>query len=78
MIWTDKCKEHVLYFGNREIVVHRHIDFPADKWLLTCRDIRLVQYPLACKDLDAAKHEAVSAVRTRLREALHDLDEACA
>ena len=57
----------------RPIVVTRHHGIP-DVWHVTCHGLDLDGFPLQAKDIEAAKNEAVSFIRSRLRAAASDLE----
>jgi hypothetical protein len=64
--WTAKA-------GRVQIVVHRHIHFPPDAWLLSCAALRIDNRQLKSKDVDEAKQEAVRIVRELLEEAICEM-----
>lgn len=52
--------------GKLTICVHRHIHYPADTWLLSCKpffDLKV----LKSKNIDEAKAEAIELVRREVK-----------
>lgn len=63
-IWTtDLENENVAL----RIIVHRHVNYEPDQWLMSCRDVAgFTNHQLKAKDVDAAKHEALHLVYNTL------------
>lgn len=54
-------------------VVHRHVHYPTDAWLLTCEPLGFKGYVLLATDIDKAKAEAIGLVRSRLQRCIDAL-----
>ncbi len=65
-VWKLKSKDLPL-------IVHRHIHYGPDAWLVTC-DPWFNRYELRTTEEEQAKAMAINLVRTRLKECLADLD----
>lgn len=50
--------------GTLRVVVTRHLDHPGE-WLMRCDEIGIGLSPLKSRDIEEAKLEALSRVRTR-------------
>lgn len=50
------------------MLVHRHIHYEPDQWLLSCAQVATDNHELKAKNLGEAKAEAVAFVRERLSE----------
>ena len=61
-------------FGWFKLSVHRHIDYPKDKWLASCAYIFNCR-ELASKDLRQAKAQAKAALQCILQDALDEILE---
>jgi hypothetical protein len=59
-----------------DIIVHHHIDYDAQQWLVSTYPEHLKQYKLAGITLFEAKSEAVRAVQGKLRKIASALDSA--
>ena len=55
------------------IVVHNHRDAPTTMWFLTCYDLRIERMPLRSNLQDAAKKEAIQAVRAHVKKLSDEL-----
>jgi hypothetical protein len=55
--------------GWMEVTVTRHVDFPDDAWVLRTLPPFLDLSPLESKDLEHAKHEAMTVVHRVLGDA---------
>lgn len=51
--WTWKGK-------GISVLIHRHIHYPPDTWLVTCHDLSISARPLKAKAVVDAQHEALS------------------
>jgi len=73
--WTETGgHHHTLRLHGFRIVIHHHIDYPADVWLMSVHgDVELPKERLHHRDLDEAKAEAVKMLEQRLRACLHEL-----
>jgi hypothetical protein len=65
---TNIAHRHSVKFGRCELTVHRHVDYPAGQWLLSCHRLGIELVPLASKASEAAKSEAVRYTLDYLRE----------
>lgn len=66
--------EHTYQTETMDIVVHRHIDYPPDAWLVSVRpDIGISRKQLRATDAEAAKAEALETVRAYLAKLLKEL-----
>ena len=54
--------------GDISVCVHRHIYYPPDQWLLTCRPF-FDKYELPDKNIDDVKKTALGMVAVKLRRA---------
>jgi len=70
---TDRTpKSWLLQAGNGvTLIVTRHIHYPPDMWL--CYSTIFPQYPLAAKDIELAKEEALKMLRYELQATLEDI-----
>lgn len=59
--------------GMFRLVVHRHIDWPADTWLATCNPGLFSLRKLASKDVEEAKCQAVAMLQVICEEAIQDI-----
>lgn len=59
----------VFYAGKLRIVVHRHIHYPEDQWLLSCYGI-FDKYKLSHKDIKDAKNEALRIVKEEMEKSI--------
>jgi hypothetical protein len=57
----------------RGLSIHRHMEYPADVWLLSAWEIGMEKIELKSKDIEAAQAEAEKIVRNRLRRILKEL-----
>lgn len=62
-----------LKIGKISIVVHRHIHFSKDAWLLSC-DLFYNNYELRNKDIRRAKREAIRMIKADLAFSLSQLE----
>jgi len=65
---TTIAYAHRVKFGQCELCVHRHIDFAATQWLLSCHRLGISRVPLEHKGIEDAKAEATRYVLDFLRE----------
>lgn len=73
MKWEERpAGVHHLRSGDVDIVVHRHIDYEAKTWLLSCYGVRIDKVRLKNTDLEKAKEEAVLLVGAYLRKLTRD------
>jgi hypothetical protein len=56
-------------------MVHRHIHFEKDQWLLTCHHVQIERRLLENKDTVKALEEAADILRERIREMAQDLED---
>lgn len=47
------------------VIVHRHIDYGPDVWLVSCGELGASAIPLDATDVDAAKEEALRFLEER-------------
>lgn len=68
--WTREHSRDAYYlrFGALEIVVHRHLHYAKDAWLMTCEAAGLRTVPLGSTDIAVAQQEAFGIVANVLRE----------
>ena len=59
----------LLKAGYVRIVVHRHIHYPKDQWLLSCEPF-YNNFELKNKDISKAKKSAISMVYKQLKSAI--------
>lgn len=59
--------------GRVRVVVHRHIHYDPDVWLLTCDAASFDNYELDAKEVSAAQTEALGLVAGRLEENLREV-----
>lgn len=72
---SDEIESSEIHLGRFRLIVHRHINYPANMWLASCTDL-FSQIKMASKDLDEAKCQAKAKVRVILEDALKDVLEA--
>ena len=61
--------------GCFRLVVHRHIHYPPDQWLASCRPDIFERKELPAKDIETAKKQAIQLLLTQLDKAMRDLAE---
>lgn len=67
-IWQYQTKSMV-------ILVHHHVEENPEKWFLTCHAVGIVRRPLASKDAEEARVEALIRVARRLEALREELPE---
>ncbi|KQN96904.1 hypothetical protein [Paenibacillus sp. Leaf72] len=60
--------------GKIDIMIHRHIDYAPDVWLMSCSFIDLSK-KLENKEIEAAKTEAVALVKHKIESQIADLQK---
>lgn len=61
------------YVGSFRITIHRHIDYEPDVWLVSTVPDVLYKMPLASKNVEAAKVQAVAMLQSELQDAIDDI-----
>ncbi|MEE9366754.1 MAG: hypothetical protein V3W44_08715 [Dehalococcoidales bacterium] len=67
-------KMWTLVLGSLRIIVHRHIHYDPDQWLLSCNELGFATCLLTEKDISKARNEALSYVKSRLARWLGDVE----
>ena len=67
-------KSWTINFNEFRLVVHRHIDYDKDEWLVTCYPGLFRQSVLKNKEIDLAKIEAILLLKTLLNKAIGVID----
>ena len=68
-------KEWTAQVGKFTLIIHHHIDYDPDKWLLTCRPFLFEAHELASTDIGLAKCQAVAKLQVVCREAIEVIND---
>lgn len=81
MGWRDDNKGSDWRFGEHRVQIHRHIDFPPQRWFVSCYSLGIERLPLKAEGFDdasreAAKQEAIAHIETYLVSLLEAFEAA--
>lgn len=71
MGWVDDNKAAHWRFGEHRVQIHRHMDFPPERWFVSCYSLGIERQPMKAEGFDdasreAAKQEAIAFIETTL------------
>jgi hypothetical protein len=73
--WENTSEERIWQWQQDElrVRVHRHIHYPDDMWLLSCRQLDISCHELEAKDIVEAKLEGLTVAHERAERYMHTL-----
>lgn len=73
---TDRVpNSYAIQLGCFGLTVHRHIHYPKDQWLASCRPDLFSLRELQAKDIETAQKQAVQLLLSQLERAMKDMAE---
>jgi hypothetical protein len=74
LVWAESGRQAEAHIDELRIVVHHHIDYPPELWLLSVHGIDWGHIELKAKTLEEAKKEALERLKTHLERLLEAVE----